>query len=114
MSLLLPVLFFASLMYTILGIYRLKDRFKLTLATLLGLLIITITFPITVVLIDSLLGGFIQERGSLLWSMAKFITPGNGDVYIGAGGLLLLIVATLLLAMQMLLVRKYKPLKRQL
>lgn len=79
---------------------------KLSLIVITGLPVLGIAFPVTVVVINSLLGGLIENRMNLLWSFAKLLTIDGGDIYVGAGGLIISVFAIVFLVFQILLVRE--------
>ena len=107
MGLLIIPIFLLSIVYIILGFHRVSDRRQLSLIVLLGAVIIAISIPLVVVLLDGFTAGFIENQMSGVWILAKKLTIADGDIYVGAGGLLVVISSTILLILQMLLARKH-------
>jgi len=104
MALILLPIFFLSLACTVYGFLRVRNKVKLSLIVFAGLPVLGIAFPVTVVAINGLLGGMIESRMNLLWSFVKLITINGGDIYMGAGGLILAVIAIVFLVFQILLV----------
>lgn len=90
------------------GVSRVSDPLRRGLVLLLGFVVLGITYPLSVVMFNGNTGGFIESRLSLLWSTAELFTLGDGDIYVGAGGLSLVVISSFLLVIQVLLVRGYK------
>lgn len=106
MAILLIPIFFVSLVYIVLGFRRVKDRLRLGFVCIIGLLILGITFPLVMVVFNGMTGGYIENELSILWSSVELLTIQSGDVYMSAGGLILVVAATILLVLQIALVGK--------
>jgi len=70
------------------------------------LLILAISFPLVTVILNGITGGFIENSLSFIWTVVQFSTIQGGDIYMGAGGLLVVIASVVLLALQIFLARK--------
>jgi len=99
-------IFFLSLACTAYGFLRVRNKVKLSLIVFAGLPVLGIAFPLAVVVINGLSGGMIESRVNLLWSFVKLLTINGGDIYMGAGGFMLAVIAIVFLVFQLLLVRE--------
>ena len=104
MAILLIPIFFVSLTYVFFGFQRVKNKFKLSLIFLLGLFVVAISFPLVLVIFNGITGGLIEEEASFIWHVGELLTIQGGDIYMGAGGLLVIAATTILLTLQILLV----------
>ncbi len=52
------------------------------------------------VVFNGMTGGYIENELSILWSSVELLTIQSGDVYKGAGGLILVVAATILLVLR--------------
>lgn len=105
MALLLIPVFLLSLAYTILGVSRVNDILWQFLIVLLGVFVMGISLPLVIVVLNGFAGGFIENQLGFLWRAVKLITVADGDIYMGAGGFLLVVISTISVVMQMLIVR---------
>ena len=64
-----------------------------------------ISFPVLIVLLNGFSGGYIESHLSAVWSMVRLLSIADGDIYVGAGGLLLVSIATISVVIQVHLVR---------
>jgi len=106
MAILLIPIFFMSLAFVILGFLRSTDKLRPTGIFLLGLPIYIITFPILMSIFNGMSGGLIENKLGTLWNVVGLLTIQDGDIYIGAVGLMLVIAALVLLSLQVYLARK--------
>lgn len=105
MALLLIPVFLLSLAYTILGVSNVSDKLWQFLIVSLGFFVMGISLPLVTVVLNGFAGGFIENQLSFLWRAVKLITVADGDIYMGAGGFLLVVISTISVVMQMLIVR---------
>ncbi len=109
MALLLIPIFILSLAYTIQGIFNVRYKLRLCLIVLLGMIVMGLTFPMIIILLDSFAGGFIENQLSILWSAARQLTIAEGDINIGASGFLLVVMSAVFIVLQIMLIRANKP-----
>ena len=64
-----------------------------------------ISFPLVIVLLNGFSGGYIENHLSAVWSMTKLLAIADGDIYVGAGGVLLVTIAAISVVIQVHLVR---------
>ncbi len=111
MALILVPVFLLSLACTVSAIHRGIRQRRTCLSVLLGLFVMTISLPVFVIVLDGMSAGFVQEHLSLLWHLARRMTVADGDIYMGAGGLLLVVFSIILLVLQLLLLRGKSPMR---
>jgi len=105
MALFLLPLFFVALYYTVLAVANFKNQCKTVIVILIGFVVLGLTFPVSVAVLNGLSGGLIENRLEYLWSIAEMLTIANGDIYIGGIGLMLIIFNIVLTILQVLLTR---------
>lgn len=110
MALLLIPLLFVSLVYTIMGLAQVRHKGRQWLILLSGFVVLGLSFPLFIVILDGIAGGFIRTHLTGLWSLVKWLTLADGDIYVGASGFIVVAFCVILLVLQIMLVRNRKSL----
>ena len=111
MSLLLIPQFFLSLICIFIAFWRVTNKVRLSLVVFFSLPVLGISYPLVMLMLNSMAGGIVESRYSFLWSTVLFLTIDDGDIYMGAGGFILVQISTIFLIAQFLLIRNNKSAK---
>jgi len=105
MALFLLPIFVVAFFYTAVAIIKIKNQSKMVFAILIGFIVMLLSFPVVITVLNGIFGGMIQKQLKGLWSITESLTIANGDIYIGGIGLVIVVFSIVLIILQVVLTR---------